>query len=825
MTKWLIANNKEHKNYLKTIYPYEIFTKKEFFTYLLKHFLDITFHDDNAEIFIIAENFISLNKYPISITNLLKAYDDFNYHKELNNTLLNFCLLFDEELKQKNIIIFSKALNSLCKYLDLEKIKPLNIANISYINLLDLNLLEAKIIKSLAAQKVNSQVYFPLNFVNEQNLKLHYLISFFEADSENDYLELVFEPLLNNQELSLLINNLMSNEQVLINENFVSVTYEHTLYKEYLQLAKKVKYLKQKNPSDTIAIFIDDPQKVLLIKQSLLDCEVYFNHTASNLANTPYFYLLMTFLNIKRLSAKKYLILLLDNNLFIKKNDIININYQNIFSEVGFIPDDNNYINNLIAKLEKFKNFYEQKSHIDILIETLCYIKKALELFNDEDYLYNHVNNTIIAVKNICTYEDKNLQDLLNLNINNKKSFNYYCNFLQDYFTNININNNCDNIEFLPLNNNFKCFDHIFLPNMMIEQNINSLLLSNLIAHTKKSIHFSAHLYDHNFKEQAYNQFFAWLKDNIIYSEKYLSSNNNISLLEKKYNNNLENKHKFLVNNLLIQKAFLRKSLTATFIESFSQCAYAGFLRSILHLSSSKETIDPKKRYLGEIAHKVLEIFFKDKYKLKDLDLLIDNVAKEFISKYYFPHEELLLNLLDELKTSLANLIQELQKLPYENIALEKALGVGKHQVFSCVSHNNNDYNLGGIIDRIDKFDKKYIIIDYKLSSISSIKNSITKKNIFHTHFQIPIYIQLVKDYTGCSYDDILVIFASIKDGKLLTAIDPTTYQDMFLQLNNHSLGEYIDNIFFPIKTGNIKAVASEYCKSCNFSNICKVKD
>lgn len=843
MTNWLIVNNEHHKDSLKQTKS-TILTKEEFFTFLLKHFLNYNINGDEENIlYLIINNIIKNKKYDnFSVLELIKTYNNsylslnknnleyYHHDQDIAKQILDICNLVDQKITYYNIKILSKSLYELCTYLKQTNNIYFAIKNIEYMHLIDLNFLQAQIIKNLSLNKIYTKIYFPLELIDNLHSPINNLISFFETDINNNYLDIIFTKLRNNK-------------------NIIKTFHEYDQYSESVKIAKKIKYLKQQNVSDSVAIVIDDNNQALIYQQSLLAYGITSNFSTKSLYNNDLSYLLTIFLSLKIFSSKKYINLLLNHKIIRKKYDLEKINYHQILHEIGFVTEDNNYINNYLNNLNKFTKYYDKKDDLYKLINVFSDLFFCLNLFKNSDLIFNYIDHTITTINKIshdsCLLINS-LNNIKKIGINNEISLKNYYDFLFNYLRNIVVTQPVNNIEFVSLKNSFfRSFDHVFFPNMIQDIYIDNLLFNSLFTNTKKSINLSAYIYDYAFTQKSFNDFFSKY-NNTEQDNEYL---NIVSLLEKKYSENslfknayqqrekffLYNKtddYAFLLNSLNTEKAFLGKlqrtpvkSLTPTFVESFSQCAYAGFLRSILLVSVNKESIDPKKRYLGQIAHKVLEVFFKNNHTLIQLPSLIDMITKDFMHKYYFANENLFLNLIDELKVSLHNLIQELKKLPYETTFIEKAFGVGKHEILSILSYNNNNYNLGGIVDKINKHNKKYIIIDYKLSSISSIKNNINKKNIFKTNFQIPIYIKLLKDYFSCEYSDISVMFSSITDGKLLDIINEKNYENMFLSLNSqgeNSLAYHIDNIFSPIKNGEIKAVVGPHCQSCNFNNICK---
>ncbi len=379
---------------------------------------------------------------------------------------------------------------------------------------------------------------------------------------------------------------------------------------------------------------------------------------------------------------------------------------------------------------------------------------------------------------------------------------------------------------------------------------------ASLITSAQKSVTFSFAKLDYSFKEQAGSDFFLWLKKYVkITNQEYASDHNFSSLQERKiyekacpklkeafmqrskaFSTNQAGHYAFLINKSDIKKAFGKrfdiyepKALTPTFIESFSQCAYAGFLKSILKIKHKDDKLDINNKIIGEIAHKTLDLFFSKNNTEKIVDKILFKVCEEFLKHNYVYDENLFLSHMEYLKVLLNNLITQLNSLNYNNnIAKEFALGLGKNKQKAIkLSAKNSDYFIGGIIDRLDKINDEYLIIDYKLSSLSNLKTLFSNKNIFNKHFQAPLYIRLVaENFRQKDLNTISFVFASIKDGLVLKHINKTTHSDIFERIFNDnqedSLANSIDKIFFPIKNGQLLAQVNEQCKNCNFNFICR---
>ena len=169
-----------------------------------------------------------------------------------------------------------------------------------------------------------------------------------------------------------------------------------------------------------------------------------------------------------------------------------------------------------------------------------------------------------------------------------------------------------------------------------------------------------------------------------------------------------------------IDLASLRWS--ATSFRTYLQCKRKFYLQNILKINEHTISLKPKAYELGEIIHSILEDYYKDftehnfekieelfnKYKSSNPFLILDlEIWKKKLYDFYLYDKERLKN----------------RKI----IALEKN--------FECEFEG---IKIRGVIDRIDKYDDIYEVIDYKTSSTLSVD---TLKNYEKTDdFQLEFY-------------------------------------------------------------------------------------
>lgn len=385
------------------------------------------------------------------------------------------------------------------------------------------------------------------------------------------------------------------------------------------------------------------------------------------------------------------------------------------------------------------------------------------------------------------------------------------------------------------------------------------------IACAKKSVHFSCASHDEDAKEISPSLFFMWLKDNVTLQgnkkdfpfiskerERFLKGQAELhhqqgeafSIIKSRKLAFLEQKtdyFAFFFEPALIEKCFdgrlheikPHRPLTPTMVEAFSSCAFYGLLSRIVGLGTEHSLDDIDARVLGNIAHQTLELYF-DKGVSNKLDCAVrlkDKIAwvkKEYLSKNFVRNIDVFDCYVDWVFDALLQLIKRLHNEGYDNpIVKEAPFGVGSKS-FSpiMVKSKGGPYLLGGIIDRVDKKNDKLVIIDYKLARTSSLKELSSPRALMHSNFQIPIYLRLIERSFSKYKEAIHFIYASIRDGVLLEAWPKEHSSELIKAIfddnEEHSLANTIDEIFAPIKKGQVLAKVSEQCSYCDYAFICR---
>lgn len=169
-----------------------------------------------------------------------------------------------------------------------------------------------------------------------------------------------------------------------------------------------------------------------------------------------------------------------------------------------------------------------------------------------------------------------------------------------------------------------------------------------------------------------------------------------------------------------IDLASLRWS--ATSFRTYLQCKRKFYLQNILKINEHTISLKPKAYELGEIIHSILEDYYKN-FTEHNFEKIED-----LFNKYKSSNPFLILDLEIWKKKLYSFYLYDKQRLENrEIIALEKTFDLEFEGI-----------KIRGVIDRIDKYDDIYEVIDYKTSSTLSVD---TLKNYEKTDdFQLEFY-------------------------------------------------------------------------------------
>lgn len=271
-------------------------------------------------------------------------------------------------------------------------------------------------------------------------------------------------------------------------------------------------------------------------------------------------------------------------------------------------------------------------------------------------------------------------------------------------------------------------------------------------------------------------------------------------------------------------------------IDRYLRCPHAFYYGDVLRLKEKKEISDDIQRdQVGEIVHEGLKIFF-DPYQNKrllikgDYEDRIDGIVKRLSEdsfgkplrgKHYLIYYQIKRHLVDFITF-------EKDRSEKEDIII-KGIEIKK----SCIWKG---FRLKGRIDRIDKIDNNYLIIDYKTGSSGSKKirfdkiiiedKKSWKKSI--PSLQLPLYIILFLDgkdidlsRLNACYIDLSLSNFNEKD-RVLNYLFTEEKEKVYLE----KLYGVIANILEEITDINTPFIANKdnsNCQYCEFKGLCGI--
>ncbi|MGR3174762.1 MAG: PD-(D/E)XK nuclease family protein [Candidatus Scalindua sp.] len=328
------------------------------------------------------------------------------------------------------------------------------------------------------------------------------------------------------------------------------------------------------------------------------------------------------------------------------------------------------------------------------------------------------------------------------------------------------------------------------------------------------------------------------------------------------YNNNAENKASLReelctlttlidsYNNLelkLFDKKIVKKisetstRFSPTKLKDFAQCPYKYFGRSTLKL---RQAI-PKSMDLlmqGTIIHKVLEEFFKDTGKTKNITGIFDDVFKQKTSGMVTGFEELKAR--NEMLNTLLTFesMEKESNLPtFKPSMFEAKFGDEKCETLKIGDAEKDGIEISGKIDRVDvsevNGEKVGIIIDYKYGQTEFRLTELEEG----LDLQLPIYILALRDVfrvvpvaaefyalktskkTGIYNQELIdKLKLNIKPARKSLSVDNKEFNKRLKDAENHIL-----KFSREIRKGRIELAPAniDLCGegNCDFANVCRI--
>ncbi|WP_323594907.1 PD-(D/E)XK nuclease family protein [Aliarcobacter butzleri] len=535
---------------------------------------------------------------------------------------------------------------------------------------------EFEIVEKIS-QKIDTKIIFYSNSYNQKSLE-------------------VFKNLNINLKIDYKYKIDLTNK-IIIDEEEIKSLLESYEIKGFSSRLNQIAYIKScieksvlngVNPKD-IALVLPDESFVSSIE--LFDDERYFNYAMGKSIKNKELY---------QISNAIYLYLSED-----EEKNISNISYLKIDKE--FIDKSIKPFWNKVTNKELFvsiTDFIKQKEKNIELIEKydeLLY-KLNITLFSNENkILLKDVYKIFLQKLSSITLDDINSGKITVLGLLETRAVSFdtviICDFNESYIPKISVKDKFLSTRLKQLANLPTQFDRESLQKYYYKRLISSsknVFISYVNSETNQISRFANELFEKNIATDTNDSFYK----HILYD------NHKISYFDED----------------IISKIDLTKFIwSATSFKNFLECKRRFYLQYILKINEHTISLKPKGYELGDIIHSILEDYYSKDNK---------NSIEELFLKYKSSNPFLTLDL-EVWKKKLLNFYEfDKQRLRNrEIIMIEKE--------FNC---SFNNINIKGIIDRVDKFEDNYEVIDYKTSSTLSIDTLKTYEK--SVDFQLEFY-------------------------------------------------------------------------------------
>ena len=448
------------------------------------------------------------------------------------------------------------------------------------------------------------------------------------------------------------------------------------------------------NPS-RIALVLPDETFASYIQ--LFDTEKYFNYAmGKTIKNT----------NLYQVAYAIYS--------YLSEDDIKHI------SNLDFLKLDKNFIDKNIKSIWNKKASKENFEFISDFIKSKDDSAELLEKYDELLYKLNIIvfsNDNVILLKDVykiflqklvkLTLDDINSGKVTVLGLLETRAVEFdtviICDFNESFIPKISVKDKFLSTKLKQLSNLPTQFDRESLQKYYYKRLIDSsknVFVTYVNSDTNQISRFANELFDKHIKTDT--------NDNAY--KHILYDNHKIKYIEEE----------------IIAKIDLSKFIwSATSFKTYLQCKRKFYLQYVLKLKEHSISLKPKAYELGDIIHSILE----DYYTLDEnsTELSFEKIESLF-NKYKSTNPFLILDLEIWKKKLYEFYLLDKQRLTHRKIiALEKS--------FSCEFEG---IQIKGVIDRIDSYEDKYEVIDYKTSATLSVD---TLKNYDKTDdFQLEFY-------------------------------------------------------------------------------------
>lgn len=445
------------------------------------------------------------------------------------------------------------------------------------------------------------------------------------------------------------------------------------------------------NPSK-IALVL--PDESFAVNLELFDDEKYFNYAmGKSIKNTNLYqvaYSIYSYLNEDEIKYFEFLNFFKIDKLFIDKS-------------IKTIWNKKATKENFLFITEFIKSFEENSELLEKYDELLY--KLNIILFSSNHFiLLKDVYKIFLQRLAKITLDDVNSGKVTVLGLLETRAVSFetviICDFNESFIPKISIKDKFLSTKLKQLSN---------LPTQFDRENLQKYYYKRLIG-TSKNVFISYVNSDTNQISRFANELF----------NTYIKTDTNDDYYKHILYNNHEINH---FDEEIVKSIDLSKFIwSATSFKTYLQCKRKFYLQNILKIKEHTISLKPRAYELGDIIHSILEDYYKD-FTKNDFSEI-----EGLFSKYKSSNPFLILDLEIWKKKLYDFYLLDKQRLENRKIiALEKS--------FNCEFEG---IKIKGVIDRIDMFEDKYEVIDYKTSSNLSVD---TLKNYEKTDdFQLEFY-------------------------------------------------------------------------------------
>ena len=205
------------------------------------------------------------------------------------------------------------------------------------------------------------------------------------------------------------------------------------------------------------------------------------------------------------------------------------------------------------------------------------------------------------------------------------------------------------------------------------------------------------------------------------------------------------------------EELYLKGSATSVSqLTDFFKCPYRFYIQYGLNVKP-RTVAELKSSDLGNVLHAVLETYVRD-MDVDESDEVTERIAKKKFDEamnddFYrgLRNDVKMAGVLVQLKSESVRMCKvvkkQLRDSDFVNYATELSFGGGSGLAPVVVTFDGGKFNLVGKIDRVDVWQDRFIVIDYKSGANAAHYG---EKELYIGHkMQLPVYVKAVQDLTG----------------------------------------------------------------------------